>query len=149
MQSLHTPDPYQTSGSLRNAIRAIRIGNVFILSSCRTSAGVVVIPVRYESEDRLYCDCRLHQRQYDGIKCTELTGTIDSGCLYQRQGQCTFHVLLHIEESSRCCDCPDDQGIKLSSSFISATNWINPECGNLGRNGHDCQDKGKHELLLT
>lgn len=86
----------------------------------------VVIPVRYESEDRLYCDCLLHQRQYDGIKCTELTGTIDSGCLYQRQGQCTFHVLLHIEESSRCCDCRDDQGDKVILDFISATNWINP-----------------------
>ena len=107
----------------------------------------VVIPVRYESEDRLYCDCRLHQRQYDGIKCTELTGTIDSGCLYQRQGQCTFHVLLHIEESSRCCDCRDDQGDKVILQLHISYQLDKSECGNLGRNGHDCQDKGKHELL--
>ena len=39
------------------------------------------------------------------------------------------------------------QGDKVILQLHISYQLDKSECGNLGRNGHDCQDKGKHELL--
>lgn len=57
----------------------------------------------------LYRQCRLHNRQDDGIEGVELSGAVDTGGLHHLQRQCAQQILPQEEHHHRRGDGRDDQ----------------------------------------
>ena len=103
---------------------------------------IEVVPVLYECEDRLYCNCRFAHRNCNGQEGAELAASVDTGSLYDVQREGRLHVLTHIEYNGRCCDCRNDQR-NVAVCQTQSTYHELYETGrcNLNRDHHNCQNK--------
>ena len=100
-----------------------------------------VVPARYEAEDRLRRDGRLHDRQRDLVEDPELSGSVDPGRLYDFHERAPDHVLPHEENHGRRCDGRQDQHGELVGHVDLVDHLVETDHRDLRRDHHDRHDE--------
>ena len=77
----------------------------------------------------------------------ELSGAVDPGGLDQGKGQGGLHVLLHVEIGDRGRNGRNDQRDEVVLQLHFSHQLQEAESRDLGRDHHDRQNKGGHELF--